>query len=82
MGTHNNETTSTAPTYPDAYPVDQHLVIDKTEWVPGPNPEPHLGHDRQRAHRESYYRCIKCGEERQAKRDFPEECDAVRAGNR
>lgn len=66
---------STAPTYPSATPVGQHLVIDRSEWIPGANPEPHMRYDGQRTYRESYYRCVKCGEERQAKRDFPAACD-------
>lgn len=37
--------------------------------------EPHLRHDGQRAYRESYYRCVKCGAERQAKRFFPDVCE-------
>lgn len=66
---------SSAPTYPSATPVGQHLVIDRSEWIPGADPEPHMRYDGQRTYRETYYRCVKCGEERQAKRDFPEECD-------
>lgn len=83
MSTHRNERTtserterkSATPDYPDAYPVGEHLVIDRTEWVPGRDPEPHRRHDGQRAYRESYYRCLKCGDERQAKRYFPDHCD-------
>lgn len=75
MTTHPTERPSAAPTYPDAYPVGPHLVVDKTEWVPGPHPEPHRRYDGQRAYRESYLRCVKCGAERQAERDFPAQCD-------
>jgi len=75
MSTHTNEQTSPAPSYPDADPVGSHLVIDRTEWVPGKDPDPHRRHDGQRAYRETYFRCIKCGEERLSKRDFPEQCD-------
>lgn len=75
MSTHNTDRPSTAPRYPDAYPVGPHLVIDQTEWVPGQDPEPHRRVDGQRAYRESYYRCLTCGAERQAKQYFPEHCD-------
>jgi len=75
MSTHKKDRRTTAPTYPDAIPVDQHLVIDRTEWVPGADPEPHLRQDGQQAYRESYYRCVKCGAERQAKRYFPDDCE-------
>lgn len=77
MSTHNSNPRSTAPSYPDAYAVGPHLVIDKTEWVPGEHPESHLGYDGQRGYVESYYRCIRCGAERQSERDFPEACDAI-----
>ena len=76
MSTHTNEQQSTAPAYPDPEPVGSHLVIDRTEWVPGPHPERHLRYDGQRAYRDTFYRCVKCGEERQTKRDFPGRCDA------
>lgn len=79
MSTHTNNPKSTAPTYPDAEPVGPHLVVDKTEWVPGKDPEPHRRYDGQRAYRERYYRCLKCGEERLATADFPEQCDADQA---
>lgn len=65
-----------APSYPDARPVGAHLLIDKTQWVPGRHPETHLGYEDQRGYTESYYRCIRCGAERLTERAFPEECDA------
>lgn len=64
-----------APSYPDARPVGAHLLIDKTEWVPGRHPETHLGYEGQRGYTETYYRCIRCGTERLTERAFPEECD-------
>jgi hypothetical protein len=75
MSTHKNESTSPTPTYPNAHPVGHHLLIDKTEWVPGPHPEPHRRSAGQRTYPESYFRCIKCGEERLSKRRFPDSCD-------
>lgn len=70
------ERKSPSPTFPDAEYVGQHLIIDKTEWVPGANPEPHLREDGQTTYPEQYLRCIHCGAERLGRRDFPEECDA------
>jgi hypothetical protein len=69
------EKRSADPTYPDARYVGPHLVIDKTEWVPGAHPEPHRREDGQTEYAESYFRCIRCGAERLSERDFPEECD-------
>lgn len=67
---------SAAPAYPDAEYVGQHLIIDKTEWVPGANPEPHLREDGQTSYPDRYLRCLRCGAERTRRADFPEECDA------
>lgn len=82
MSTHTNEPRSTAPPFPDAYPVGPHLVVDRSEWVPGSNPESHLREDGQEGYLEPYYHCLKCGEQRLSKRDFPEACTAERAGGR
>ena len=71
------ERKSPAPTYPDAEYVGHHLVIDRTEWVPGENPEPHLREDGQTTYPETYYRCIRCGDERIRRDDFPEDCDVT-----
>jgi hypothetical protein len=78
MSTHTNDLQTTAPTYPDAEPIGPHLVVDKTEWVPGKDPEPHRRYDGQRAYHERYYRCLVCGEERLSTADFPEQCDGAR----
>jgi len=78
MSTHTNAVRSVAPSYPDAEPVGPHLVVDKTEWVPGRHPESHRGFPDQRGYRESYYRCVVCGAERLARDDFPEECPGRR----
>lgn len=77
MSTHKN-TRSAAPSHPEADAVGPHLVIDRTEWIPGSHPEPHRRGDGQRAYAETYYRCLKCGIETVSKADFPEECDAPR----
>lgn len=74
-----NERKSVAPTFPDAEYVGQHLIIHKTEWVPGGNPEPHLREDCQTTYPERYLRCIRCGAERHRRSDFPEVCDALPA---
>jgi len=62
------------PSHPDARPVGEHLVVDKTEWVPGVDPDRYLRYDGQRAYLERYVRCVLCGAERMTERDFPEEC--------
>jgi hypothetical protein len=74
MTTHDNRTA--APEFPDATPVEQHLVIDKTDWVPGKHPDQHRRWDGQTAYRERFFRCIRCGTERSSKADFPPECTA------
>ena len=61
--------------YPDAQRVGEHLVIDKTEWVPGKHPDPHRGHEGQTEYLERYLRCIQCGVEVLNKRDFSEKCE-------
>lgn len=65
---------SAAPSHPDARAVGEHLVVDKSEWVPGRNPERQLGYDGQRGYAEAYLRCIQCGAERQSERGFPPDC--------
>lgn len=72
-----HERRSSAPGFPDAEPVGPHLVIDRTEWVPGSHPDPRRREEGQAAYPESYFRCIRCGAERLRKRDFPAACDAV-----
>lgn len=61
--------------HPDAEQVGPHLVIDKTDWVPGKHPDPHRRHEGQTEYLERYLRCIQCGVEVLSKRDLPEECD-------
>lgn len=77
MSSDNTDRRPAAPSYPDAESVGQHLVIDRTEWVPGSDPEHHRRYDGQRVYRESYFRCIKCGIECVSKRDFPPECGGM-----
>jgi hypothetical protein len=62
--------------HPDAEQVGPHLVIDKTEWVPGKHPDPHRRREGQTEYRESYRRCIQCGVEVLSKHDFPDECES------
>jgi len=61
--------------HPDTEQVGPHLVIDKTEWVPGKHPDPHQRHEGQTQYRESYHRCIQCGSEVLSKRDLPKTCE-------
>jgi hypothetical protein len=63
--------------HPDAERVGPHLVIDKTDWVPGQNPDPHRGHPEQTEYLEHFYRCTLCGVEVLQKRDLPETCEEV-----
>lgn len=65
---------SSSPDYPEAQPVGEHLVIDVSEWVPGPDPDPHRGREEQSEYLERYYRCLRCGAERLRTDGFPEEC--------
>jgi len=70
-----NPEKTAAPSFPDAESVGDHLVVDRVEWVPGADPEPHRRDDGQRAYAESYFRCLRCGVECLSKRDFPDSCD-------
>jgi hypothetical protein len=72
MTTHPNR--STVPNYPDAEAVVDRLVADRTEWIPGPHPDCERRYDGQRAYREEYYRCIRCGVECVSTADFPDHC--------
>ena len=62
--------------HPDAEQVGPHLVIDKTEWVPGKHPDPHRRHEGQTEYLERYLRCIQCDVEVLSKRDLPETCES------
>ena len=62
--------------HPDAERIGPHLVIDKTEWVPGHHPDPHRQHENQTEYLERYIRCIQCGVEVLNEPNLPEECDA------
>jgi hypothetical protein len=73
MTTHDNPR-SAAPSQPDPTPVEDHLVVDKTDWVPGTHPDEHRRWDGQTAYRDRYFRCIRCGAERASKADLPDEC--------
>ena len=60
--------------HPDAERIGPHLVIDKTEWVPGKHPDSHRQHENQTEYLERYLRCIKCGVEVLREDDLPEAC--------
>ena len=62
--------------YPDAERVGPHLVIDKTQWCPGPHPDPQRRQQGQTEYLERYLRCIQCGVEVLNEGGLPEECDA------
>ena len=66
---------SAADRYPDATYVGDHLVVDRTEWVPGEHPDPHLRRAGQETYLEAYLRCLRCGEERLREADFPPTCE-------
>lgn len=75
MSTHVRDRKSSAPSYPDAEYVDDHLVVDRTDWVPGPDPEPHRRDPGRAAYPERYLRCIRCGAEALSTEDLPETCE-------
>jgi hypothetical protein len=62
--------------YPNAERVGPHLVIDKTDWVPGKHPNPHRRHEGQTEYLERYLRCVQCGVEVLREDDFPETCES------
>lgn len=62
--------------HPDAERIGPHLVIDKTQWCPGPHPDPHRRHEGQTEYRETYLRCIQCGVEVLRERDLPATCES------
>jgi hypothetical protein len=64
-----------APNHPDAKHVDAHLVIDKSEWVPGKHPDPQRRHEDQTEYLERYLKCLRCRTEVLSERDLPVECD-------
>jgi len=61
--------------HPDAERVGPHLVIDKTDWVPGRHPDPHRRHEGQTEYLESFYQCLRCEVQVLSKDDFPETCE-------
>ncbi|MDL0145593.1 hypothetical protein [Halobacterium salinarum] len=69
------EINASAPNHPDAKHVDAHLVIDKSEWVPGKHPDPQQRHEGQTEYLERYIQCLRCGQEALNERDLPVECD-------
>lgn len=72
MTTHDNERRA-APSEPAPDQVGDHLVIDKREWIPGHHPDPHR-RNGERGYFETFFRCVRCGEQRLHKRQFPDEC--------
>lgn len=75
MSNTNSRVETLSNRYPDAEQVGPHLVIDKTQWCPGPHPDPHRRREGQTQYREEYLRCIQCGVDVLNERDFPVECD-------
>ena len=73
MTTHTTDRKSAAPSYPDAYRVGPHLVIDASEWVPE-RAEPRDGRSVRRS---PSYRCLACGERQSEKRAFSDVCEAL-----
>lgn len=60
-----------APDYPDAEHVGEHLIIEASEWVPGKHPDPSQRHPQQSEYLENFYRCLLCRVEVMRKRDLP-----------
>jgi len=78
MSNSNPRVETLSNSHPDAEQIGPHLVIDKTEWVPGKHPDPHRRHEGQTHYRERYLRCLQCGVEVLSKRDLPESCEGQR----
>lgn len=72
--TNTNSRVETLTEYPDAERIGPHLVIDKTEWVPGPHPDPHRRHTGQAQYLEQYLRCLLCGVETINEQSLPDVC--------
>jgi hypothetical protein len=62
--------------HPDAETVGNHLVIDKTQWCPGPHPDPHRRHEGQTEYLEEYIQCLRCKVSALSKRDLTETCES------
>lgn len=75
MSTHMRDRKSSSPSYPDAAYVGDHLVVDRTDWVPGAHPDPHLRDPARAGYPESYVRCIRCEAEALHPDDLPENCE-------
>lgn len=61
--------------HPDAERVGPHLVIGKTDWVPGKHPDPHRRREGQTEYCERCIKCLRCRVEVLSKDDLPEECE-------
>jgi len=70
----SNRISASAPNHPEARYAGDHLVIDKTEWVPGKHPDPNRRREGQTEYLERYLRCIECRVEVLSERDLPVEC--------
>lgn len=68
---------ASSPSYPDTEYVGDHLVIEKTEYVPGQHPEPYHRQPGQTEYCETFYRCVKCRVECLRREDFPAQCEAA-----
>jgi hypothetical protein len=75
MGQTNSIEESLSDRHPDAERVGPHLVIDKTEWVPGKHPDPHRRHEGQAEYLERYLQCVQCGVKVLRERDLPATCE-------
>ena len=75
METTTSRVETLANRFPDARHVDAHLVIDRSEWVPGKHPDPQRRHEGQTEYLERYLQCLQCGQDVQNERDLPVECD-------
>lgn len=74
----SHDISTSSPSHPDARRVDDHLVIDRRELVPGKHPEPRHRHESQTEYLEHYFRCIQCGIEVLNESDLPPRCEENR----
>lgn len=72
---HSTRSVETLSAQPGTVQVEDHVVVEETDIVPGQHPEPHLRYEGQTSYLERYLRCVRCDIEVLRAHDFPNECD-------
>lgn len=70
----NEQARRSEVSFPDAKRVGEHLVIEKTQWVPGARPESCAAPRPRDGYVEGYFYCLQCGAERLSRREFAGVC--------